>query len=183
MTNGPAEIGGRVGIRERKASHWHKNATTLAVAFFQIPANPWLRVPSGFPPSATRPSTAPATISIASKLGTSPDAKYTENQLRGTRRDPIACHQQERMASGRRGGPLAGIGGCGMAQNCLRPSWHNLMDVRKVYPSADRVGPYTVFNIKGNVYRLIVKIEYRWQMIFVKHLLTHAEYERKEWTK
>jgi mRNA interferase HigB len=48
---------------------------------------------------------------------------------------------------------------------------------------AIRVGPYTVFNIKGNVYRLIVKIEYRWQMIFVKHLLTHAEYDRKEWTK
>jgi hypothetical protein len=32
-------------------------------------------------------------------------------------------------------------------------------------------------------YRLIVKIEYRWQMIFVTHLLTHEEYDRKEWTK
>jgi mRNA interferase HigB len=40
-----------------------------------------------------------------------------------------------------------------------------------------------VFNIKGNTYRLIVKIEYRWQMIFVKHLLTHAECDRKVWTK
>jgi mRNA interferase HigB len=40
-----------------------------------------------------------------------------------------------------------------------------------------------VFNIKGNAYRLIVKIKYRWQMIFVKHLPTHAEYDRKEWTK
>ncbi len=39
---------------------------------------------------------------------------------------------------------------------------------RKVYPSADFVDPYT---------------EYRWQMIFVKHLLTHSEYDRKEWTK
>ena len=62
-------------------------------------------------------------------------------------------------------------------------SWRNLADVRKVYPSADPMGPYTVFNIKGNAYRLIVKIKYRWQMIFVKHLLTHAEYDRKEWTK
>jgi len=62
-------------------------------------------------------------------------------------------------------------------------SWRNLMDVRKVYPSDDLVGPYTVFNIKGNTYRLIVKIEYRWQMIFVKHLLTHAECDRKVWTK
>jgi mRNA interferase HigB len=62
-------------------------------------------------------------------------------------------------------------------------SWHSVRDVRKVYPSADLVGRYTVFNIKGNAYRMIVKIEYRWQMIFVKHLLTHAEYDRKEWTK
>jgi mRNA interferase HigB len=62
-------------------------------------------------------------------------------------------------------------------------SWRNLMEVRKVYPSADLVGPYTVFNVKGNAYRLIVKIEYRWQMIFLKHLLTHAEYDRKEWSK
>jgi mRNA interferase HigB len=62
-------------------------------------------------------------------------------------------------------------------------SWRNLMDVRKVYPSADLVGQYTVFNIKGNAYRLIVKIEYRWQIIFVKHLLTHAEYDRKDWQK
>jgi len=60
-------------------------------------------------------------------------------------------------------------------------SWRNLTEVRKVYPSADLVGPYTVFNIKGNAYRLIVKIEYRWQMIFVKHLLSHAEYDKGEW--
>ena len=62
-------------------------------------------------------------------------------------------------------------------------SWRSLVELRKVYPSADFVDPYTVFNIKGNAYRLIVKIEYRWQMIFVKHLLTHAEDDRKEWTK
>jgi mRNA interferase HigB len=60
-------------------------------------------------------------------------------------------------------------------------TWRNLVEVRKVYPSADAVGPYTVFNIKGNTYRLIVKIEYRWQMIFVKHVLTHAEYDKGEW--
>ena len=59
--------------------------------------------------------------------------------------------------------------------------WKNFAEVRKVYPHADPVGPYTVFNIKGGTYRLIVKIEYRWQTIFVKHLLTHAEYDRGRW--
>jgi mRNA interferase HigB len=61
--------------------------------------------------------------------------------------------------------------------------WHSLVDVRKVYPHADFVDPYTVFNIKGNIYRLFVKIEYRWQIIFVKHVLTHDEYTRGNWKK
>ena len=59
--------------------------------------------------------------------------------------------------------------------------WKNLAEVRNVYPHADPVGPYTVFNIKDDTYGLIVKIEYRWQTIFVKHLLTHAEYDRGGW--
>lgn len=62
-------------------------------------------------------------------------------------------------------------------------AWRSLADVRRVYPHADYVEPYTVFNVKGGAYRLIVKIEYRWQLIFVKHLLTHAEYGRGGWKK
>ena len=62
-------------------------------------------------------------------------------------------------------------------------TWGSLVDVKKVYPHADFVDPYTVFNIKGNACRLIVKIEYRWQLIFVKHLLTHEEYSKGEWRK
>jgi mRNA interferase HigB len=61
--------------------------------------------------------------------------------------------------------------------------WKSLVDVRKTYSHADFVDPFTVFNIKGGNYRLVVKIEYRWQLIFVKHLLTHAEYERNRWKK
>jgi mRNA interferase HigB len=62
-------------------------------------------------------------------------------------------------------------------------TWRSMVDVRRVYPHADFVDPYTVFNIKGNTYRLIVKIEYRWQLIFVKHLLTHDEYTKGDWKK
>jgi mRNA interferase HigB len=61
--------------------------------------------------------------------------------------------------------------------------WKSLVDVRKVYPHADYVHPYTVFNLKANKYRLVVKIEYRWQIVFVKHLLTHAEYDKGAWKK
>ncbi|HEY2117397.1 MAG TPA: type II toxin-antitoxin system HigB family toxin [Candidatus Angelobacter sp.] len=53
--------------------------------------------------------------------------------------------------------------------------------IRWRHCEADFVDPFTVFNIKGGHYRLIVKIEYRWQIIFVKHLLTHEEYDRGAW--
>lgn len=56
--------------------------------------------------------------------------------------------------------------------------WKNIEDVRKTYPTADSVGDYTVFNIKGNSYRLIVKIQYRSALIFIKEVLTHAEYDK-----
>ncbi len=62
-------------------------------------------------------------------------------------------------------------------------TWRSLVDVRKVYPHADFIHPYAVFNIKGNSYRLVVKIEYRWQIICIKALLTHAEYDRGKWKK
>lgn len=59
--------------------------------------------------------------------------------------------------------------------------WAMLNDVRKNYPSADLVGNQIVFNIKGNHYRLIVHIKYESQTIFVRHVLTHAEYDRGSW--
>jgi len=53
--------------------------------------------------------------------------------------------------------------------------------MKRDFPSADLVSKCTVFNIKGNNYRLIVKIEYAKQTIYVKHVLSHAEYDKKKW--
>lgn len=61
--------------------------------------------------------------------------------------------------------------------------WGSIAEVRATYPHADFVHPYTVFNVKGNTYRLIVKIEYRFARIYIKHFLTHAEYDKEEWKK
>jgi len=63
----------------------------------------------------------------------------------------------------------------------IKANWSNLAEVRRTYPHADPVGKCTVFNIKGNEYRLVVKIEYRFRAIYVKRILTHAEYNRKGW--
>jgi mRNA interferase HigB len=59
--------------------------------------------------------------------------------------------------------------------------WENLSDVRQTYRSADLVGNFTVFNIKGNHYRLIVSINYPKQTVFFKYFLTHAEYDKDNW--
>lgn len=62
-----------------------------------------------------------------------------------------------------------------------RAHWTSLVDVRQTYRTADVVGDKTVFNIRGNDYRLIVHINYMTGIIYIKHLLTHAEYDRGAW--
>jgi mRNA interferase HigB len=57
--------------------------------------------------------------------------------------------------------------------------WRNLEDIRQTFPDADMIGPLAIFNIRGNRYRLIVRMVFRYQRIYVKEFLTHAEYGRK----
>lgn len=59
--------------------------------------------------------------------------------------------------------------------------WQSLIDVQTIYRDAEAVGNFTVFNIKGNKYRLIVSIDYEAQLIYYKYFLTHAEYDKEDW--
>jgi mRNA interferase HigB len=60
--------------------------------------------------------------------------------------------------------------------------WQSLEEVRNGYSrSVDQVYGYTIFNIKGNQYRLIVQINYKTRIIFFKKFLTHAEYSKIKW--
>jgi len=60
--------------------------------------------------------------------------------------------------------------------------WQSLEEVRNGYSrSVDQVYGYTIFNIKGNQYRLIVQINYKTRTIFFKKFLTHAEYSKINW--
>jgi mRNA interferase HigB len=69
-------------------------------------------------------------------------------------------------------------------RNAKRERWTSLMDVRLTYPSADQVGGYLIFDAPEAM-RLIVGVRYanprRGGTLFVKALLTHAEYERGDW--
>ncbi|NCJ06126.1 type II toxin-antitoxin system HigB family toxin [Synechococcales cyanobacterium C] len=59
--------------------------------------------------------------------------------------------------------------------------WRNLSELKLIFPAADLVGRFTVFNIKGNHYRLIAEINYRSGTVFVRHILTHADYDKGNW--
>lgn len=64
--------------------------------------------------------------------------------------------------------------------------WRNLVDVRRVFSSADEVKvssgrTVVVFNIAGNKFRLITAIHYNLGKVFVLMFLTHAEYGKDRW--
>jgi mRNA interferase HigB len=66
-------------------------------------------------------------------------------------------------------------------------NWRNLEDIGRTYAHADGVPVsekvFTVFNILGNRYRLITEIFYEDQTILLRHVLTHAEYDKGDWKR
>lgn len=64
-------------------------------------------------------------------------------------------------------------------QETSKASWTGPTKIKIEYPSASfLVDNRVVFNIKGNHYRLIVKISYDYQMIWIRFIGTHAEYDK-----
>ena len=56
--------------------------------------------------------------------------------------------------------------------------WSSFQDVRTSYPSVDKVGERYVFNIGGNRFRLIARINFAAGVVAVRWFGTHAEYDR-----
>lgn len=61
--------------------------------------------------------------------------------------------------------------------------WQNLAETREDFRHADPVGNCTVFNVGGNKYRLVVKLNYQKQKILIRAVLTHVEYDKEGWKK
>ena len=61
--------------------------------------------------------------------------------------------------------------------------WRSLEAIRQDFPATDLVGALLVFDIKGNHYRLIVRVVFPLQRLFIKEFLTHAEYSKGAWKK
>jgi mRNA interferase HigB len=59
--------------------------------------------------------------------------------------------------------------------------WKNFAEVRNSWKNSDVVGRFVVFDISHNRCRLIATIKYKWRMVYIRHILSHAEYDEKEW--
>lgn len=59
-----------------------------------------------------------------------------------------------------------------------REDWGTPAAVKARYPNASILGgDRVVFNVKGNTYRLVVKIKYAYRVVYVRFVGTHAEYD------
>lgn len=79
-----------------------------------------------------------------------------------------------------------------------RNNFDSFTQLRATFPNADLVGTLdsslksgkppnglsrklTVFNIGGNKYRLIAAIHFNRHKVYIRHILTHAEYDKDNW--
>ena len=54
-------------------------------------------------------------------------------------------------------------------------------DMRKIFPSADKVGKLTVFNVGGNKVRIVAAMHYNRRKVYIRAVLTHKEYNAGKW--
>lgn len=60
-----------------------------------------------------------------------------------------------------------------------KATWKSWADIKKQYGSASPLkGSRVVFNIGGNKYRLVTKINYPAQTVFIRFVGTHKEYDK-----
>ena len=59
--------------------------------------------------------------------------------------------------------------------------YRSVNHLRETFPTADPVEDKVVFNIGGNKYRLITVIHFKYSKVYIRHVVTHAEYNKGGW--
>lgn len=59
-----------------------------------------------------------------------------------------------------------------------KADWSNFADLRRDFRSADAVGPWVVFDVMGDEYRLIAWLSYRHRRVLVKFVGTHRDCDK-----
>lgn len=62
-----------------------------------------------------------------------------------------------------------------------RTEFGSFAELKRVFRSVDKVGKFTVFDIGGNKFRLIAAIHYNRKKVYIRHVLTHVEYDSDKW--
>lgn len=60
-------------------------------------------------------------------------------------------------------------------------NFNSFAELKNYFPSADMIGKFTVFDIGGNKARLIASIHFNRRKIYIRHVLTHKEYDKGKW--
>lgn len=63
----------------------------------------------------------------------------------------------------------------------VKTDFGSFAELKRIFGSIDKVGKFTVFDISGNKYRLVVAVHYNRKKVYIRHVLTHAEYDRIKW--
>jgi mRNA interferase HigB len=61
--------------------------------------------------------------------------------------------------------------------------WNNFAELRNSWKNSDVVGKFVVFDIGHNKCRLIATVKYKWKLVYIRRVLSHAEYDEKEWQR
>ena len=60
-------------------------------------------------------------------------------------------------------------------------NWHSWGDVKASFATASLVGNCVIFNVGGNKYRLVTRVLYASQKVFILRMMTHAQYDNEPW--
>lgn len=62
-----------------------------------------------------------------------------------------------------------------------KENWNSFNEIKQQFRNASIVGnDRIIFNIKGNSYRLVVKVDFNWKVMFIKFIGTHKEYDKTD---
>lgn len=62
-----------------------------------------------------------------------------------------------------------------------KSDWASFADIRSTFNHSDVFGKCIIFDVGGNKYRIIAKGAFGIKALFIRAVLTHAEYDRKDW--
>jgi len=63
--------------------------------------------------------------------------------------------------------------------NVKQATWKTPTDVKDTYRSASFIAnKRVIFNIKGNHYRIVIAIKFRYGVVYIRFVGTHSEYDK-----